>query len=166
MPLPRNGDSSGGAPVLDILNARVRLFEVEEHVEPYTVTRGSDGATFTLDPSFTCQVEVVDDGGDGSLNGTTFYEHFRYKWNKMLERWENAKNSKLGAVTEVRKPGYFEDESIPDLEKSDLEDFEMYCRLKPRKTPAGKVVGTTIDWETMRAVPEEQEVPAGRARAA
>jgi hypothetical protein len=152
MPLPRNSDSgSGGAPVLDILNARVRLFDVEEHTEPYTVTRQSDGSSFTLDPAFKCQVEILDDGGDGSLNGTTFYETFRYKWNKKLERWENAKNSKLGALTVVIKPGYFDDPNIPDLEEDDVEDFEMDCRIKPRKTPSGQIVGSTIDWETMRA---------------
>ena len=44
MPLPRKkADGTGGAPVLDILQARVKLLDVEEHVEPYTVTRKKDG---------------------------------------------------------------------------------------------------------------------------
>jgi hypothetical protein len=138
--------------VYDIMKARVRLFDVEEHIEPFTVTRKSDGATFTLDPQFKCQVEVVDDYSDGSFNGEKFFESFRYKWNKREERWENAENSKLGALTKVCKPNYFEDRRIPDLTADDLEDFEMDCRIKPRKTPDGRVTGTTIDWETMRPV--------------
>jgi hypothetical protein len=52
MPLPRKKDAGGsGAPVLNLLNARVRLVDVEEHVEPYTVTRKSDGMSWTLDPA-------------------------------------------------------------------------------------------------------------------
>jgi hypothetical protein len=80
MPLPRKkDDGSSGAPVLNILRAHVRLTDVEEHIEPYTVTRKSDGRTFTLDPAFNCNVEVIDDGQDGADNGTTFFEAFKYK---------------------------------------------------------------------------------------
>jgi hypothetical protein len=51
MPLPRKKDNgSNGAPVLDILRAHVKLTDVEEYTEPFTVTRKSDGAEFTLDP--------------------------------------------------------------------------------------------------------------------
>ena len=94
----------------------------------------------------------MDDYGDGSFNGATFFESFRYKYNKREQRWENAENSKLGALTEVRKPRYFEDASIPDLTEDDLEEFELECRVKPRKTPDGRVTGSTIAWETMRPV--------------
>lgn len=159
MPLPRQtDDGSGGAPVLDILRAHVRLFDVEEHEKPYTVTRKSDGAEFQKDPGFTCTVEVLDDGSDQSDRGVTFFENFRYKNTKKDKSgdWINKENSKLGQLTNVVKPGYFEDESIPDLTAADLEDFELICRLKPRKDPSsGKIRGTTIDWETMQAVPKE-----------
>jgi len=80
MPLPRaKDDGSGGAPVLDIMKARVRLFDVEEYTEPFTVERKSDGATFTLNPQFKCSVEVVDDYDDGTDNGAKFFESFKYK---------------------------------------------------------------------------------------
>src|SRR5215218_6017495 len=115
MPLPRKkDDGSSGAPVLNILRAHVRLTDVEEYTEPYTVTRKSDGRTFTLDPAFNVTVEVVDDGQDGA------------------DDWINQENSKLGALTEVVKPGYFEDDSIPELDTEDLEGFEMLCRVKPK----------------------------------
>lgn len=166
MPLPRKKDEGGAkAPVLDILTARVRLTEVEEKSEPYTVTRKADGATFTLDPGFNCRVEILDDGDDGSDNGAVFFEQFRYKQDKN-GAWFNNSNSKLGKLTEVVKPGYFEDTSIADLTEDDLEDFEMLCRIKPKKNPqSGQIVGSTIDWETMRPArdgggkPERATVP-------
>jgi len=167
MPLPRSKDAgSSGAPVLDILNAHVRLIDVEEHVEPYAITRKSDGMIWTLDPDFSCTVEIVNDGGDGAENGTKFFESFKYKNTKKDKsgNWENKLNSKLGALTEVVKPGYFEDDSIPELDETDLEGFEMMCRIKPKKNPAtGAVTGSTIDWETMRALPNKEKVAAAAA---
>ncbi len=169
MPLPRKKDDGGtGAPVLNIPNARVKLFDVEEHVEPYTVTRKSDGAEFTLDPGFKCTVEVIDDGADGTDNGVQFFEQFKYKQAKFDKanrfepaksgEWFNQQNSKLGALTEVVKPGYFDDDSIPELDASDLEGFEMMCRVKPKKNPStGAVTGSTIDWETMRPLPANRQ---------
>jgi hypothetical protein len=167
MPLPRKkDDGTGGAPVLNLLSARVKLFDVEEHVEPYTVTRKSDGTEFTLDPSFKCTVEVVDDGSDGSDNGITFFEQFKYKNTKKDKTgdWFNQQNSKLGALTEVVKPGYFDDDSIAELGASDLEGFEMMCRVKPKKNPStGAVTGSTVDWETMQPLPTREKVAAAAA---
>src|SRR5215216_4542867 len=163
MPLPRKKEAGGsGAPVLDILNAHVRLTDVEEHVEPYTVTRKSDGRTFTLDPAFNCTVEVIGDGQDGTDNGVTFFEAFKYK-NTQKDGsgdWINQENSKLGALTEVVKPGYFDDDSIPELDAEDLEGLEMLCRIKPKKNPSGQVTGSTIEWDTMQALPKKEKVVA------
>jgi hypothetical protein len=160
MPLQRSKDAgSSGAPVLDILNAHIRLLDIEEHVEPYTVTRKSDGMSWVFDPDFSCTVEIVDDGQDGTQNDTKFFESFKYKNTKKDKsgNWENKRNSKLGALTEVVKPGYFEDDSIPELDASDLEGFEMLCRIKPKKNPStGAVIGSTIDWETMQPLPKEK----------
>jgi hypothetical protein len=149
---------SSGAPVLNILRAHVRLTDVEEHIEPYTVTRKSDSRTFTLDPAFNCTVEIIDDGQDDADNGVTFFEAFKYKNTEKDKtgEWINQENSKLGALTEVVKPGYFEDDSIPELDAEDLEGFEMLCRIKPKKNPStGAVTGSTIDWETMQPLPKE-----------
>ena len=150
MPLPRKRAAGGtGAPVLNILSAHVRLFDVEEHTEPHTVTRKSDGMQFILDPGFKATVEVVDDGRDGADNGAKFFETFKYKQDD-TGNWFNKENSKLGQLTNVVKPGYFEDDTIPELTAEDLEGFEMRCRIKPKKNPNnGQVIGSTIDWETM-----------------
>jgi hypothetical protein len=165
MPLPRKKDAGGaGAPVLNILSAHVRIFDVEEHEESYTVSRKSDGAHFELDPGFNCTVEVVDDNRDGSDNRTRFFESFRYKGDAE-SGWFNKENSKLGMLTNVVKPGYFEDETIPNLTAGDLEGFEMLCRIKPKKNPnTGAVVGSTIDWETMQPLPA-RKLAAGAAAA-
>jgi hypothetical protein len=164
MPLPRSKDAgSSGAPVLDILNAHVRLLDVEEHVEPYTITRKADGMSWTLDPDFSCTVQILGDGADGAEHDAKFFESFKYKNTKKDKsgNWENKLNSKLGALTEVVKPGYFEDDSIPELEASDLEGFEMMCRIKPKKNPStGAVTGSTIDWETMRPLPTKAKAAA------
>ncbi len=173
MPLPRKkDDGSSGAPVLNILRAHVKLTDVEEHVEPYTVTRKSDGRAFTLDPAFNCTVEVLDDGQGGSDNGAKFFESFKYKKETKSPKlspdgkhlipadgegeWVNKENSKLGMLTNVVKPGYFEDDSISELTAEDLEGFEMVCRIKPKKNPnTGAVIGSTIDWETMQPLPKK-----------
>jgi hypothetical protein len=163
MPLPRKKDEgSSGAPVLNILRAHVRLTDVEEHTEPFTVTRKSDGAEFTYDPQFSCTVEVIDDGTDGADNGQKFFEKFKYKKDKNGE-WHNQENSKLGSLTEVIKPGYFEDPSIPELEASDLEGFEMLCRIKPKKNQGGTVTGSTIEWDTMQPLPTKKKPVAAVA---
>ena len=155
MPLPRKKDAgSSGAPVLNISSSHVRLIDVEEHVEPYPITRKSDKATFTLDPQFSCTVEIVDDGQGGDDNGAKFFEGFRYKQDKSGE-WFNQENSKLGMLTNVVKPGYFEDPSIPELEAEELEGFEMLCRIKPKKNSSGQAIGSTIEWDTMQALPEK-----------
>jgi hypothetical protein len=167
MPLPRSkDDGTGGAPVLNLGNARVKLVDVEEFDKPYTRTRKSDGAEFTFDPCFEVTVEIVNDGKDGADNGTTFFEKFKYKNAKKDKtgEWSNKQNSKLGALTEVVKTGYFEDDSIADLDASDLEGFEMLCRVKPSKNPStGAIVGSTIDWETMQRVPTPEKVTATTA---
>jgi hypothetical protein len=158
VPLPRKKDAgSSGAPVLDILNAHVRLTDVEEYPEPHTVTRKSDGATFTLDPHFSCTIEVVADCVDGTDNGAKFFEGFRYKQDKN-GGWFNQENSKLGMLTSVVKPEYFEDPSIPELEASDLEGFEMLCRIKPKKNASGVATGSTVEWDTMRPLPATEKV--------
>ena len=162
MPLPRKKDEGGsGAPVLNILSAHVKLVDVEEHIEPYTVTRKSDGAEFTLDPGFKCTVEVIDDNRDGSDNGTKFFETFKYKQDSESGQWFNKENSKLGQLTNVAKPRYFEDDTIAELRSEDLEGFEMLCRIKPKKNPnTGAVIGSTIDWETMQPLPQGKPVAA------
>jgi hypothetical protein len=143
MPLPRKKDAgSSGAPVLNILRAHVKLTDVEEHTEPFTVTRKSDGATFTLDPQFKCIVEVIDDGQGGDDNGARFFEGFRYKQDKN---------------------GYFEDDSIPELEASDLEGFEMSCSIQPSRNPKGAITGSTIVWDTMQPLPRKETVATAGA---
>jgi hypothetical protein len=160
MPLPRKKDAgSSGAPVLNISRAHVRLIDVEEHVEPYTITRKSDKATFTLDPQFSCTVVVVDDGHGGTDNGAKFFEGFRYKQDKKGE-WFNQENSKLGMLTNVVKPGYFEDPTISELDAEDLEGFEMLCRIKAKKNSSGQATGSTIEWDTMEALPKKEKVVA------
>jgi hypothetical protein len=160
MPLPRKKEAgSSGAPVLNLLRAHVRLVDVEEHTEPYTITRKADNATFTLDPQFSCTVEVVDDGQGGADNDARFFDGFRYKQDKNGE-WFNQKNSKLGALSEVVKPGYFEDDTIPDLTAEDLEGFEMLCRIKPKKNASGQATGSTIEWDTMQLLPKKEKVVA------
>jgi hypothetical protein len=64
----------------------------------------------------------------------------------------------------VVKPGYFEDDSIPELDEDDLEGFEMLCRIKPKKNPAtGAVTGSTVDWETMQLLPAKEKVATAAA---
>ena len=143
MPLPRaKDDGSNGAPVLDLMAAHVRLVNVTEHTTPRVVERKSDGTQFELDPGFEVTVEVVDDGEDGSANGAKFFDSFKYKKDQS-GTWHNKENSKLGQLTKAIHPDYYEDTSIPDLEESDVEGFELRARVKPKRNPnSGAVRGS------------------------
>ena len=67
-------------------------------------------------------------------------------------------------LTKVVKPRYFEDESIPELTTEDLEGFEFICQVKPKRNPdTGKVLGSTIDWESMKPVPNRPVAVAAEA---
>ena len=110
-------------------------------------------------------MEVVDDGSDGSDNGVTFFESFRYK--NRARTWRLVQPAELEARCphRGREAGLLRRRHHPGLEASDLEGFEMMCRIKPKKNPStGAVTGSTIDWETMqRAAEDEQPVGAGHA---
>jgi hypothetical protein len=108
-------------------------------------------------------VEIVDDGEDGSDNGEKFFESFKYKNTEKDKsgEWINKENSKLGMLTKVVKPRYFEDETIPELTEEDLEGLELICQVKPKRNPdSGKVLGSTIDWESMKPLPSKAKVAA------
>jgi hypothetical protein len=159
MPKPRQkDDGTSGAPVLDILSAHVRLEDVTEHEEPYETTRERDGATFRYDPGFNCKVVIVrgHDSEGEDAKGETFFEKFRYANTKKDKsgEWILKENSKLGKLAKVVNTDYFEDESIEDLSEEDLEGFEFVCSIIPKKIPdSGKVIGSTIAWESMRRLP-------------
>jgi hypothetical protein len=63
-------------------------------------------------------------------------------------------------LTDVVKPGYFEDDTIPDLTAEELEGFEMLCRIKPKRNSSGQATGSTIEWDTMQALPTREKVAA------
>jgi hypothetical protein len=156
MPKPRQKDDGGsGAPVLDILSAHVRLEDVAEFEEPYTVTRERDGATFELDPGFNCKVVIISghDAEGEDCKGATFFEKFKYKLGEDSGEWILKENSKLGRLAKVVHPDYFAD-AVPDLSEETLEGFEFLCSIVPKKIPdSGKVIGSTIAWESMRRLP-------------
>jgi hypothetical protein len=157
MPLPRRKESgASAAPVLNLLRARVKLVDVEEYETPRQVTRKSDGATFWLDPQFSCTVVVVDDGQDGRDNSAKFYESFRYKEDPETGEWTLRQYSKLGALAQVLRPNYFEDPTIPELTAEDLEGAEIVCRIKPKKNASGQVTGSMIEWDSMSPAPKRE----------
>jgi hypothetical protein len=64
----------------------------------------------------------------------------------------------------VVHPDYFSNDNVPDLSEEDLEDFEFVCSVVPKKVPdSGKVVGSTIAWESMRRLPAQKVGPSGAA---
>jgi hypothetical protein len=154
MPLPRRKESGAtAAPILNLLRARIKLVDVEEYETPRQVTRRSDNATFTLDPQFSCTVEVLDDGENGDYNGSRFFESFRYKQDPETGEWILRQYSKLGVLAEIVRPGYFDDEDLESLSEYDLEGFQLLARIKPKKNSAGKAVGSILEWDSLSAVP-------------
>lgn len=143
------------APVLDIPVAQVKIRHYELFEEPQEITTNS-GNTFVVDPNFNCLIEIVDDFGDGSHDGVTFYESFKLKQNEEGE-WELRDGTKFGALVKARYGQDFFD-SDKEFDEDDFEDFVFQAKVQPKKNISTKqVVGSMLNYETIMAIPKPKK---------
>jgi hypothetical protein len=147
------------APVLNILEATVKVNSAEYLAAGDTVTK-RDGSTFTVEkPHISCELEVVDTGPakKGDI-GTTWYEKFYYpETEKGSGEYENRPGTKVGGLSEARYgPGFWESDQV--LKAEDLEGFMFVARLKPKTEFGGtKITGTCVDHDTIQALPSRDD---------
>ena len=143
------------APVLDILEATVKV-NAAEYLAAGDVVTKNDGSTFTVEkPHISCELEVVDTGPSAKQHiGTTWYEKFYYpETEKGSGEYENRPGTKIGGLSEARYGvGFWESDQV--LKAQDLPGFTFVARLKPKTEFGGsKITGTRVDHDTIRALP-------------
>jgi len=143
------------APVIDLMQAKVKILEAELHSEPYEVTNTA-GITFTIDPNLNCKMEVVDDLDDGEYDGVKFYDSFKLKQDEDGD-WTIRDGTKLGALAKARYGNdFFETEQVFD--EADLGGFVFMAKVEPKTNfSTGKVTGSMLNWETIMRVPDPRK---------
>jgi hypothetical protein len=165
MVMVKKSASSGGAPSLDILAAKLRILEAELSLEEKEV-KLDNGRSFMAEPNLNVKVEVVANlVQPGVDEGVKFYDRFKLKKDENGD-WVIAKYSKFGYLVVVRYgEGWFEDPTA-EFEVGDFEDFEIIAQIEPKTDPKGKpLTGSTINWKSIRPAGgvEEKEAEAEAA---
>jgi hypothetical protein len=149
MVMVKKSASSGGAPSLDILAAKLRIVEAELSLEEKEI-KLDNGRSFMAEPNLNVKVEVVANLVDpGNDEGVKFYDRFKLKQDD--GDWVFAKYSKLGNLIAVRYgEDWFEDPDA-EFEEGDFEDFEFVAQVEPKTDSKGKpLAGSTINWKSIR----------------
>jgi hypothetical protein len=179
MPIKKEKKTEFTAPVLDLKMAEIRIIEGTLQEEPTEVTTQS-GETFISKPHYNAKMEVVDDFGDGSFDGTIFYDRFYLKQKKQRSTINNGKigpepasdgpwvikgGTKLGYLAEARYgDDFFEDNNDQEFDEEDFIDFRFRATIEPRKNRStGAVTGTTVSYKTIHAVPVPKKRPKNTA---
>jgi hypothetical protein len=127
-----------------------------ENPQPYSVTNKDGEHLFNADPSISALVTVVDDYGDGSLDGKQFWDRFFLKKRRDADVWEAGQNSKLGMVIKTM-PKYGPEHFVnpKPFEEDDLDGHQFEAGTEQREDRSGKKLeGTRIEWASIGAVPD------------
>jgi hypothetical protein len=154
--------TSGGAPSLDILAAKLRIVEAELSLDEKQVNL-DNGRSFIAEPNLNVRVEVVANLVESGVDeGVRFYDRFKLKKDEDGE-WTFAKYSKLGNLIIVRYGEEWFADPRAEFEEADFEDFEFIAQVEPKTDPKGKALtGSTINWKSIRPAggPDEKEAQA------
>jgi hypothetical protein len=154
--------TSGGAPSLDILAAKLRIVEAELSLDEKQVNL-DNGRSFIAEPNLNVKVEVVANLVESGVDeGVRFYDRFKLKKDEDGE-WTFAKYSKLGNLIIVRYGEEWFADPRAEFEEADFEDFEFIAQVEPKTDPKGKALtGSTINWKSIRPAggPDEKEAQA------
>jgi hypothetical protein len=150
MVMVKKSATSGGAPSLDILAAKLRVVEAELSLEEKEVNL-DNGRSFLAEPNLSLKLEVVKNLVESGIDeGVRFYDRFKLKKDDDGE-WIFAKYSKLGNLLVVRYgEEWFEDASA-EFEEADFEGFEFVAQIEAKTDSKGKpLTGSTINWKSLR----------------
>ncbi len=159
MVMVKKSATSGGAPSLDILAAKLRIVEAELSLEEKQVNL-DNGRSFMAEPNLNVKVEVIKNLVEpGKDEGVRFYDRFKLKKDDDGD-WIFAKYSKLGNLIDVRYgEEWFENDA--EFKVEDFEGFEFVAQVEPKTDPKGKpLTGSTINWKSLRAAGGAEEKEA------
>jgi hypothetical protein len=165
MVMVKKSADGGGAPILDILAAKLRILEAELTLEETEVNLDS-GRSFVAEPNLNVKLEVVKNLVEpGNDEGVTFYDRFKLKKDKKGD-WIFAKYSKLGKLIIVRYGEDWFGDPDEEFEESDFEGFEFIARVEQKTDPKGNpLVGSSVDWKSLRPAGGADEKEAEQAQA-
>src|SRR5215212_8519475 len=131
MVMVKKSATSGGAPSLDILAAKLRIIEAELSLDEKTINL-DNGRSFVAEPNLNVKVEVIKNLVEpGNYEGVKFYDRFKLKKDDDGD-WTFAKYSKLGNLIQVRYGNaWFEDPKV-EFEEADFEGFEFVAQIEPK----------------------------------
>ncbi len=142
------------APVLNILEATVRINSAE-YSAPGDVVQKEDGSSFTIEtPRIRCEMELLDTGPrDKKHIGTVWYEKFYYpETKKGSGEFENRPGTKLGNTTTALYGEEFWTTDGAYLDPAHLESFVLISSLEPKKEfGSDKVTGTQVNHKNISA---------------
>jgi hypothetical protein len=152
-----------GRGLLEIEEVHLNYDDDPETPAPYDVHNKKGDLIFTSDPNISGLVKIVDDYGDGSLDGKKFWDKFYLKENKKKPGvWEAGENSKLGMTLKAHPkygPKHFENPKPVD--EKDLEVFQFEAGTEQKEDRSGKKLeGTRIAWKTIGIVPNRSKKKA------
>jgi hypothetical protein len=159
-----------GRGLLEIEEVHLNYGNDPEKPAPYEVENKKGEVIFTSDPNISALVQIVDDYGDGSMDGKKFWDKFYLKENKKKPGvWEAGENSKLGMALKAHPkygPKHFEAKLPKPVNEKDLEGFQFEAGTEQKEDRSGKKIeGTRIAWLSIGAVPDRDKKKKARKEA-
>jgi hypothetical protein len=134
--------------------------EDESNPRPFEVKDDDGKVLFTSDPYINALVEIVDDYGDGSLDGKKFWDKLYLSHIKSVDVYAATKKGKLGRLFKTHKkygPDCFDDPDMVYVEQ-DLVNHRFEAQTEQREDKSGKKLdGTRIAYETIGSVPDRDK---------
>jgi hypothetical protein len=130
---------------------------------PFDVKDDDGKVRFTSDPYVNALVEIVDDYGDGSLDGKKFWDKLYLSYIKSADVYAAAPRGKLGRIFRTH-PKYGDDcFTRPDTvyDEPDLVNHRFEAKTEQREDKTGaKLEGTRIAYESIDAIPDRTKKKA------
>jgi hypothetical protein len=133
---------------------------------PFPVKDDDGKVRFTSDPYVNALVEIVDDYGDGSLDGKKFWDKLYLSYIKSADVYAATPRGKLGRIFRTH-PEYGDDcFTRPDTvyDEQDLVNHRFEAKTEQREDKTGaKLEGTRIAYESIDAIPDRTKKKAKKA---
>jgi hypothetical protein len=174
MPLP--GFAGNSVEKETIITPKRVLMEIEEISKfygadpekpaPFAVKDDDGNVKFTSDPYVNALVKIVDDYGDGTLDGKKFWDKLYLSYIKSADLWAFTKKGKAGRIFRTH-PKYGDDcFADPDrsYDENDLVSHQFEAKTEQREDKNGaKLQGTRIDYQSIDAIPDRSKKQKAKA---
>jgi len=146
--------------LLEIEKIELHYGDDESNPRPFEVKDDDGKVRFVSDPYVNALVEIVDDYGDGSLDGKRFWDKLFLSHIKSADVYAATPKGKLGRIFRTH-PKYgddcFENEDTV-YDENDLVGHRFEGKTEQREDRNGvKLEGTRIAFESIDAIPDRSK---------